>query len=95
MATQNPVRRGIEQAAFSRVIDYLHQERKKGRPIVPLIELSEATSIDPGTAETVMRRPEKTGPFDVEPLEYGEIRWRIEGSVYHIDSWECTSWNLD
>lgn len=95
MATQRRVRRGIEQAAISRVLDYLHRERKKGFVIVPLVELSEATSIDPETAESVMRRLERTGPFDVEALNHGEIRWRVEGCVYDIDDWDCTAWNLD
>ena len=95
MASQTPVRRGIEHAAISRVLDYLHRERKKGFVIVPLVELSEATWIDPTTAESVMRRLERTGPFDVEPLEHGEIRWRVEGCVYDIDGWDCTDWNLD
>lgn len=95
MASQTPVRRGIEQAAVSRVLDYLHRERQKGLAIVPLVELAEATAIDPTTAEAVMRRLEGTGPFDVEPLEHGEIRWRIEGCVYDIDGWDCTTWNLD
>lgn len=94
MATQNLIRRGIEQAAISRVLEYLHSERKKGLVIVPLVELSEATSIDPATAESVMRRLERVGPFDVEPLEYGETRWRVEGSVYDVDDWDCTAWNL-
>lgn len=95
MASQTPVRRGIEQAAISRVLDYLHREREKGLAIVPLVELSEATAIDPTTAESVMRRLERTGPFDVEPLEYGEIRWRVEGSAYDLDGWDCTAWNLE
>lgn len=94
MATQGRVRRGIEEAAISRVLDYLHRERRKGLAIVPLVELSEATSIDPETAESVMRRLEQVGPFDVEPLEYGEIRWRVEGCVYDVDDWDCTAWNL-
>ena len=95
MASQTPVGRGIEQAAISGVRDYLQQKRKKGLAIVPLVELSEATSIDPNTAESVMEHPEGTGPFDIEPLEYGEIRWRIEGSAYDIDGWDNTDWNLD
>lgn len=95
MATQNHIRRGIEQAAISRVLDYLHRELGKGLTIIPLVELSETTSIDPETAESVMRRLERTGPFDVEPLEHGEIRWRIEGCVYDIDDWDNTDWNLD
>lgn len=74
MATQKPVRRGIEAAAISRVLDYLHREYDRGLTIVPLVVLSEATSIDPETAEAVMQRLEQTGPFDVEPLEYGELR---------------------
>lgn len=95
MASQKPVRRGIEKAAFSRVLEYLHQRHQKGLTIVPLIELSETTSIDPNTAESVMICLEETGAFDVVPLEYGEIRWRIEGCVYDIDGWENTDWNLD
>lgn len=95
MASQTPVRRGIETAAISRVLEYLHQRHQKGLAIVPLVELSEATSIDPNTAESVMHRLEETGPFDIEPLEYGEIRWRIEGCVYDIDGWDNTDWNLD
>lgn len=95
MASQRPVRRGIEQAAISRVLDYLHHEHQKGLAIVPLAELSEATSIDPETAESVMNRLKETGPFEVVPLESGEIRWRIEGCVYDIDGWDNTDWNLD
>ncbi|QLD90386.1 hypothetical protein HWV07_15620 [Natronomonas salina] len=95
MATRRPVQRGIEQAAISRVLEYLHREHEKGLVIIPLVELSEATAIDPETAEAVMRRLEQTGPFDVEPIEYGEIRWRVEGCVYDIDGWDCTDWNLD
>lgn len=95
MATQQPVRRGIEAAAISRVLEYLHREHERGLTIVPLVELSEATSIDPETAEAAMRRLERTGPFDVEPLEHGEIRWRIEGCVYDVDGWDCTDWNLE
>ena len=95
MATERPVHVGIEQAAISRVLEYLHREHEKGLAIIPLVELSEATSIDPETAEAVMRRLEQTGPYNVEPIEYGEIRWRVEGSVYDIDGWNCTDWNLD
>lgn len=40
-----------------------------------------------------MQRREKFEPFDVEPLEYGEILWRIEGAGYAIDGWDNTDWN--
>ena len=58
MATQKPVRRDIEAAAISRVLGYLHREHDKGLTIVPLVKFSEATSIDPETAEAVMQRLE-------------------------------------
>lgn len=80
---------------MSRVLEYLHREHEKGLVIIPLVDLSEATAIDPETAESVMRRLEQTGPFDVEPIEYGEIRWQVEGCGYDIDGWDCTDWNVD
>ena len=95
MATREPIHQSIEQAAISRVLDHLHREREKGIAIIPLVELSEATAIDPATAEAVMRRLEQTGPFDVEPIEYGEISWRVEGCVYDVGGWDYTDWDLD
>lgn len=78
MATQQSVRRGIEQTATSRVLEHLHREYRNGSRVFPLMELSEATAIDPGTVESVMGQLEETGPFDVQLLDHGEIRWRIE-----------------
>ena len=36
-----------------------------------------------------------SGPFDVTELDYGEIRWRVDGCVYDIGEWECTAWIVD
>lgn len=95
MATSQPVRRGIEEAAIGRVLEHLHKQHRDGRRIFCLLEVSEATAIDPPTVEDVMRTLEETGPYDVEPLGYGEIRWRVEGCVYDLDGWQSDVWNLE
>lgn len=95
MAIQQSTRRGIEEAAIGRVLEYIHPQHRNGRPIFTLMELSEATAIDPPTVEDVMRTLEDTGPYDVKSLGFGEIRWRVEGCVYSIDGWQSDSWNLE
>lgn len=95
MAIKHQSGQGIEhRSAVSQVLDFLHQTHRNGRRIYPLTEISEATSIDLTTAEAVMRELEDIGPYDVIPLETGEVRWRVEGCVYDLDGWDGTSWNL-
>lgn len=84
MAIPRPARRGIEEAAIGRVLEFIHQQHRNGRRIFTLLEVSGATTIDPLTAEDVMRTLEETGPSTIEPLGYGEIRWRVEGCVYDL-----------
>lgn len=95
MAIKRQSGRGIvHRCAVSRVLEFLHQTHRNGRRIYPLTEISEATSIDLTTAESVMRELEDTGPYDVIPLDTGEVRWRVEGCVYDLGGWDDTSWNL-
>lgn len=95
MATRRPTRRGIEQAAIGRVLEYLHRQRGIGRLVFPLTEIAEETALDPNTTEAAMRKLERTGPYDVHRLSGGEIRWRVEGCVYDLDGWEADVWNAD
>ena len=95
MAIHQPVRRGIEEAAIGRVLEIIHQQHRNGRRIFTLLELAEATAIDPPTVEDVMQTLEDTGPYDVEPLGFGEIRWCVEGCVYNLDGWQSDVWNAD
>ena len=95
MAISRPVQRGIEEVAIGRVLEFLHQQHRNGRRVFTLFELSEATAIDPPTVEDVMRLLEDTGPYEVEPIEFGEIRWRVEGNVYDLDGWQSDVWNVE
>lgn len=94
MAIHQSVRRSIEEAAIGRVLEHLHNQHRDGRRVFPLMEIAEATAIDPSTANEVMRTLEDIGPYDVEPLAHGEIRWRVEGCVYDLDGWHSDDWNV-
>lgn len=95
MATSQPIRRGIEEAAIGRVLEFIHQQHRNGRRIFTLLDVSEATTIDPPTVEDAIRTLEETGPHDVEPIGFGEIRWHVEGCVYDLDGWQPSVWNCE
>ena len=40
--------------ATDTVLEHLRAERRAGRTVLTLVELSQATALDPGTAESVM-----------------------------------------
>lgn len=42
-----------------------------------------------------MQTLEDTGPYDVEPLGFREIRWRVDGCVYDLDGWQSDVWNVE
>lgn len=95
MAVKQPVKEGVQEVAVSHILTCLHREHRNGRRVFPLVEIAEATALDPTTVEEVMRELESTGPYDVVPLKHGETRWRVEGCVYDLDGWHSDSWNLD
>lgn len=71
------LRRGIVLAAYHRVADHLDKRITRGERVVTLAELSEATALDPGTAESVMN--ELVGDRDGEcrRVRSGETRWYL------------------
>lgn len=88
------IARSIEKLAVSRVLDHLHQERKRGVSTFPLTELSEATALAPPTVAQVMEFLEGTGPFRVERAPISAIVWNVRGSPYELDGWESDAWNV-
>lgn len=48
------VTRAVVDLARDRVVDYLRAERRAGRTVVTLVDLSQATALDPRTVEAVM-----------------------------------------
>lgn len=76
MGETQRLHRRLEDRAIECVLDQLHEEWRNGRFLFPLADLSEETALNPNTVEAVMRLLERTGPFDVEPVEngYGETR---------------------
>lgn len=87
------IARSIEKLAVGRVLDHLHQERKRGISTFPLTELSEATALAPPTVAQVMEFLEETGSFRVERVPISEIAWNVRGSPYELDGWESDAWN--
>lgn len=76
-----------------RVLEFVHQQHRDGRRIFTLLEVSEATAINPPRVDDVTRTLGNIGPYDVEPIEFDEIGWRVEGCVYDLDGWQFDDWN--
>lgn len=86
MTTTSPVGRSIERAAVERVRKFLASN--DDQTVFTLVELSEATAMDPNTAESAMNLLADSEIFE-EPeftvsrhdSEYGELQWTVRQSV--------------
>lgn len=69
--------RTIAQLARDRVATQPERELDKGQAVITLTELSEATALDPTTAEAVMVNLAEAEEFSIRRCLGGEIRWVI------------------
>lgn len=81
MAATTPIGRSIQQAAIDRLDRYFAQH--DDQRVFTLVEVAEATSMDPNTVETAMDLLPDSDAVDthytVDPHtpEYGERQWTV------------------
>jgi hypothetical protein len=67
----------VADLARERVTDHLREERRAGRTVVTLVELTQATSLDPRTAEAVMERLAGDPDRAVRRSTADPLRWYL------------------
>lgn len=78
--TANPdptVAEAVVDLARDRLVEHLRTERRAGRTVVTLVELSQATSLDPRTVEAVMERLECDPERTVRRSVADPLRWYL------------------
>jgi Zn finger protein HypA/HybF involved in hydrogenase expression len=82
MATTSPVGRSIQQAAIDRL--RRHLTRHDDQRVFTLVEVAEATAMDPNTVESAMdllAAADGTEGTDLhvarQNSEYGELQWTV------------------
>jgi hypothetical protein len=69
----------VSDHAQERVADHLRAERRAGRTVVTLVELSQATALDPHTAEAVMESLADAPDRAVRRSTADPLRWYLRG----------------
>ena len=80
--TSNPDRAlagAVVDLARERVADHLREERRAGRTVVTLVELSQATALDPHTAEAAMESLADDPDRAVRRSTADPHRWYLRG----------------
>jgi len=67
----------IDTLAKERVLEYLRAERRGGRSVVTLVDISEETALNPGTVEAVMTQFENRTDAPVKRATTDQLRWHI------------------
>ena len=67
----------VVDLARERVVEHLHTERRAGRTVLTLVELSRATALDPRTVEAVMERLVDDPERRVERSPTDPLRWYL------------------
>ena len=71
------VAEAVVDLARDRLTEQLRTERRAGRTVVTLVELSQATSLDPRTVEAVMARLERDPERTVRRSVTDPLRWYL------------------
>ena len=67
----------VVDLARERVTEHLRTERRAGRRVLTLVELSQATALDPRTVEAVMERLVDDPERRVERSPTDPLRWYL------------------
>ena len=77
MHSRTEVEAAIGNLARNRVLEYLRAERRGGRSVVTLVDISEETAIDPEAVESVMIQLEDMTDTPVRRASTDQLRWHI------------------
>lgn len=77
MHSRSEIETAIGDLARSRVLEYVQTERKAGRSVVTLVDLTEETALAPGTVEAVMTQLEADVEVPVRRATTDQLRWHI------------------
>jgi len=77
MRTKSAVETAINDLARDRVLEYIRTERRTGRSVVTLVDVSEETALAPGTVEAVMTQFEMEADAPVRRAAADQLCWHI------------------
>jgi predicted ATPase len=77
MHPRTEVETAIGNLARNRVLEYLRAERRGGRSVVTLVDISEETALDPEAVESVMIQLEDMTDTPVRRASTDQLRWHI------------------
>lgn len=77
MRSRSTVEKAIDNLARKRVQEYLRVERRGGRAVVTLVDISQETALDPETVEAVMKQFEIETDAPVRRATADQLRWHI------------------
>jgi hypothetical protein len=77
MRSRSEFETAISNLARTRVVEYIRGQRRGGRSVVTLVDVSEETALDPETVEVVMRQLERSADAPVRRATADQIRWHI------------------
>jgi hypothetical protein len=77
MRSRSEFETAISNLARTRVVEYIRGQRRGGRSVVTLVDVSEETALDPETVEVVMRQLERSADAPVRRATTDQIRWHI------------------
>lgn len=83
------VARAVVDLARDRVVDHLRAERRAGRTVVTLVELSQATALDPRTVEAVMELLADDSKYAVRRSVTDPLRWYLRADEVRTRRSRC------
>lgn len=77
MPPRSEVEKAIDTLAQDRIREFLSTERRGGRSVVTLVDVSEETALTPETVEAVMTHFEASADVRVRRAAADQLRWHI------------------
>ena len=77
MHSRSEIETAIGNLARNRVLEYIRVQRRGGRSVITLVDVSEETALDPETVEAVMTQLERSADAPVRRATADQLRWHI------------------